>query len=484
MKGKKFILMSVVMLLVVALTAGTALAASPWIDKGNKGNKGNNWKVNQNQFQDKDCDFSDVSSNHWANKRIKAMAKQGICKGYGNGKFHPNASVSNIEALTMVVRLTEDYDNDALKDALDKDYDLAGIPLWAKGYAALAIDAEILDEEDLDNFRPNAAAKRYEVAILLGKALDIDPDDYEDDLKFLDKNEIPDEAMGYLAYMVDQGYLTGYKNGKLMPNKPVTRAELANILAKVNGDIEDDDDDIDINFKAQGRITEIDDDSFVLKIKNTEKEFNADSDVIVFLDNKDADYEDLEEGFKAFVLYDGNGDENDALVIYARSDDEDEDEDVDVDVDEDEDDEDIDEVEGILQSVDSDSIEILVDGDTEDYDLADDVEVEIDDEEDADLEDLLPGMEVELEVDEDDIVVGISAEDLDEIEGEFVSYDDDKDEVVVDIDGEDFTFDLAYDVDVEIDGDNAELEDLDDGMELQLTFEDGKVVKIEAEDKN
>lgn len=495
MKGRKFMLMSVVTLLVVFLTAGTALADSPWDDRGNKGKgKGNQKQIQvQVQVQQKvknqakvnkkvsDWNFTDVSENHWACKRIKAMAKQGIIKGYGKGIFRPNASVSKIEALTMIVRLTENVDGEDLWDAAkDRKY-YWGVPLWAQGYVKAAIKANIIDADELDNFRPNAAAKRYEVAILLGRALDVDTDDDYDDLNFKDEKQIPKEALEYLPYLVEEGYITGYNNGKFMPNKPVTRAELANILAKVSGDLDEDDEDVDVDildqFRAQGTITDIDGDSLTLKIKNSKKEFTVDDDVIGFVDNRDADYDDLEEGFKAIVLYDKDGDENEVLVIYARSCDDAKDCDND-----DDDEEDIEEVEGIFKSADDDLIEILVDGDEEDYDLAKDVEVEIDNK-DADVDDLLPGMEVELKIDtDDDEVVEINADELVEIKGELVSYDEDDAEIVIKFKGEKFTYNLSEDVEVEIDGEEEELDDLERGMDVELTFDDGEVVKVEAED--
>jgi len=241
MKVKKLTLMSVVVLLVIALTAGTALAVSPWQDKGNKGKGGKGDKVQIHNF-------SDVSPNHWACKRIKAMAKKGIIKGYGKGIFRPNAAVSNIEALTMIVRFTQEVDADDLKDAEADAKEYKGIPRWAKGYVAIALEEDILDKDDLEDFRPNAAAKRADVVILLGRALDVDPDDDYEDLDFKDLEQIPQEALDYLPYLVEKGYITGYHNRKFMPNKPVTRAELANILAKIDADVDEDDEEIDIEF--------------------------------------------------------------------------------------------------------------------------------------------------------------------------------------------------------------------------------------------
>lgn len=492
MKVKKFMVSIVVMVLTITLAAGTALADSPWKGKDKPGNgKGNQVKVEvQKQHKDKDkdknkdkvkvqvkkdrgCNFFDVSNSHWANKRIKAMALHGIIKGYAGGFFRPNASVSHIEALTMILRM-EGADAGDLKEALQDQDVPKSVPLWAKGYAALAMDKGILTKKEAAKFQPLRAAKRYEVVIYLGRALDIDPDDDNKDLDFKDLKSIPDEALDYLPYLVEKGYFTGYHNGKFMPNKPVTRAEMATILSKIiaDKDLDDDEDDVDVEiidkFKAKGIITDLDDEELVLKVNGKKREFTVDPDeVIVFLDNKESTYSKLKEGYKALILCDSD---KEALVIYAHS----------KDVDDEDEDEEIEEVKGIFitTSRNGDQMRILVDGDREKYDIDRKVKVEIDGDE-ADLDDLLPGMKVELVI-EDGKVVEIEADELEKFSGEFVDLNED--DIIVELDGVDFTFPLAIRVDVEIDNEKADIEDLERGMEVELEFDDGEVISIAAED--
>jgi len=482
MKFRKLLLVAVITLLTVTLMAGTALAGQGW-DKGKgKGPKDKGVKIRHVQVQKFEIKakqkvskhhFSDVSDKHWGVNRIRAMVLQGVINGYGNGCFKPNASVSNIEALAMILRL-ENPDKDTLKEAL-KDQDVPrSVPAWGKAYAALAVEEGILTEKELKKFRPMAAAKRYEVAIYLGRALDIDPDDAEDDhLDFRDVKSIPEEALDYLPYFCERGYFTGYNNGKFMPNKPVTRAEMAAILSKVAADEADEDDDIEISdqFKAKGKISELDDDKLVLKTKSgAKKEFSVDDDdVIVFLNNKEADYDDLKKGFTALVLCNSD---REALLIYASSN-----KDYDEDEDEDEDDEaDIDEVEGILLEIDDGEIIIKVGSSRKGYPLEDDVDVEIDGD-DAALDELLPGMTVELTL-ENNEVVEINAESLKKINGVLRKINDD--EIVVRVSSQDYTYSLDDDVEVEIDGDDADLDELLQGMDVELVFDDGKVADIEA----
>lgn len=478
MNFRKLFMVAVTALLTVTLMAGTALAG-PGGDKG-KGPKDKGVKIKHVQVQKFEIKtkqkvskrhFSDVSDKHWGINRIRAMVLQGVITGYGNGLFRPNASVSNIEAVTMILRL-ENPDKDTLKEAL-KNHDVPrSIPAWAKGYAALAVEEGILTEKELKKFKPMAAAKRYEVAIYLGRALDIDPGDAEDDdVDFRDAKSIPDEALDYLPYLCEKGYFTGYNNGKFMPNKPVTRAEMAAILSKVAADEADEDDDIEISdqLKAKGKITELDDGKLVLKTKSgAKREFSVDEDdVIVFLNNKEADYDDLKKGFTALVLCNSD---REALIIYAASskdDDEDEDED---------DEADIDEVEGTFLEIDDGEIIIKVGSSRKGYPLKNDVDVEIDGD-NADLDELLPGMKVELTL-KDNEVIEINAESLEKVNGALRKINDD--ELVIRVSSQDYTYSLDDDVEIEIDGDDADLDDLLQGMSVELVFDDGKVTEIEA----
>ena len=487
MKCRRLLLITVVTALCLSLLAGTALAgqgngskskgvqvqksSNVKINKVNNGKSSSNNNVKANNK--KKGSFLDVSDNHWGCTRIRAMALQGIITG-NNGYFRPSANVSNLEALTMILR-TEDFDQDDLDEALENQEVPRSVPLWGKGYAALALEEGLITKDELKKMKSNQPAKRYEVAIYLGRALDIDEDDSDAELDFTDLNSIPEEAQEYLPYLVEKGYMTGYQMGwfkKFMPLQPVTRAEMAVILSKITADQADDDDiDVDIisKLKAKGKIDSLDDDELVLKTSKGTIEFSVDpDDIIVFLNNKEADYDDLEEGYKALVLT--NSDEE-ALVIYAYSGDKDDDDD------EDEDDEDKVEIEieGIFQEIDDDEIIIKVGKSLKEYDLDEDADVEIDGD-NADVDDLLPGMKVELTI-EDDLVVEINAKALNSIKGKFKEADDD--EITIEVDGEEYTY-LLDDPDVKINGQEADLDDLTEEKEITLKFDDNEVVEITA----
>ncbi len=93
--------------------------------------------------------FSDVASNHWASGYINLASSLGLIKGYPDGTFKPDASVSYVEASTMLLR------------ALSYGKELDSLS-WPKGYMSKANSAGILDNVTADNsseavIRGNAA---------------------------------------------------------------------------------------------------------------------------------------------------------------------------------------------------------------------------------------------------------------------------------------------------------------------------------------
>lgn len=76
--------------------------------------------------------FNDVSAGHWASGYINLASSLGLIKGYPDGTFRPDATVSYVEASTMLLR------------ALDYGTELDGLS-WPTGYMTKANSAGILE---------------------------------------------------------------------------------------------------------------------------------------------------------------------------------------------------------------------------------------------------------------------------------------------------------------------------------------------------
>ena len=93
--------------------------------------------------------FSDMAG-HWADNYVALATAKGLTKGYPDGTFKPDATVSFNEVITMIAR------------ALGYNDDFANnIGGWPIGYLELADDLDITDDATADATRGNVAVLLY-----------------------------------------------------------------------------------------------------------------------------------------------------------------------------------------------------------------------------------------------------------------------------------------------------------------------------------
>jgi len=197
--------------------------------------------VRQHTAIEIDLNFKDIKEAAWAEGYIKKMKWKHILQGYEDGTFRPNQSVTQVEAIITAVKLMG-LENEAkakptdtklhFKDAdlIDKQYS------WAKGYILVALEHGLFDSDE-DRLQPAKAASRVWVASLLVKSLGLEAEALTQMTKvpdFTDAKQIPAGAVGYINAAVGHNLISGYPNGAFLPNKPVTRAEMATLLDRTN----------------------------------------------------------------------------------------------------------------------------------------------------------------------------------------------------------------------------------------------------------
>ncbi|MCL6477253.1 MAG: S-layer homology domain-containing protein [Peptococcaceae bacterium] len=469
--AKTFIVLTVVCLSVL-LAAGSALAMPAW--KNNPGAKDNN-KMAKARVK---VQFVDISG-HWAEQSIMLMNAENVIRGYGDNTFQPNKPVSKEEAITMIVRmLNGDNFSSTLRSGKHKN--AKGVSWWAGSYLDQAVEKGILSEVELNTMAFNKPAQRYEVTVWLVRALGLESKAIENtgaDLDFRDESAIPAWARGYVKVAIDQDIITGLPGRVFQPGTPITRAEMAAMLARARENFEIPSPRQGFSF-VQGVITKVDDgDSPSITIKRAfgtrtvvagELTVDVADEALIYLDGKSAELGDLEKGDKAAVLLNG---EKEAIVVMARST-------GGSDADENDNDNDNQTVEGIVESVGSLSITVKVDGQLRVYTLDEDVQVEIDGEE-ADLADIKKGYEVELTLEEGK-VTEIEADSGEvQVSGTVESVGDDT--ITVKVGSVLRVYEVSEDVDVTLDGEDADLDDLEKGYRVKLTIANGEVTEIDAD---
>ncbi|MDW7673282.1 MAG: S-layer homology domain-containing protein [Bacillota bacterium] len=238
--------------------------------------------------------FRDLDSSHWAHSSVVQMNSKGVIMGYDDNTFKPNASITRLEAIVMIVRLMG-WENTALSSThIPNEFvNPEAIPAWAKGHVAVSVEKGVLSDDDLKEFQHGDAAKRYEVATFIVRALGLNSEAQRKQsaqMNFSDASEVPEKSRGYVAVANELGFITG-SEGKLMPLNLIKRSEMAAILTRIDtylgansesfsGIIED------INF-VENKIT--------IKLANgLSKSITVTNEASITVDNEKEDFDSLQ----------------------------------------------------------------------------------------------------------------------------------------------------------------------------------------------
>ena len=164
--------------------------------------------------------FPDIPTNY--EKEIEYLVDLGIIKGYPNGMFMPNNSLSRAEAYVMVARalqLDETKQPTIFKDVPQSHY--------ASGAIQSLVNLGII--EPATNIYPSKMITRGEMATLLVKAFGWT--DMADDIYFFDvleKNSLQQD----IFKLVTAGIITGYTDGTFKPQNLLTRTEFSILVVR------------------------------------------------------------------------------------------------------------------------------------------------------------------------------------------------------------------------------------------------------------
>lgn len=255
--------------------------------------------------------FPDVTEETypWAIEAIESMAEEGIIKGYETGKFEPAKTVSKLESLVLVSRILgfSDADNSALVSAAwdtygdtIEEYELS----FGKEEVAFLMIKGVFTADELEEYigenNRNDGLKRYEVAIVLTKALNAVSEltnESVDELSFEDNSDIPANAKKYVAYMVKIGLMKGMDGNRFAPNDSVTRAQAALMLYNMKAMT-------DYTY-AKGIVSSFDQTTRNIKLKADDEtiSLSASAGTILRYKGESIGINDVSVGYEALVTY-------------------------------------------------------------------------------------------------------------------------------------------------------------------------------------
>lgn len=176
--------------------------------------------------------FNDVAG-HWAAANIMKAVSAGIAKGYPDGTFKPDRTVTRAEFAVMLMNALKPHDEGAALTFADTDK----IASWAKKAVAQAASLGIIKGYDDGSFHPDAEITRAEMAAMIAKAMG-QPIAANAPTGFADDKDIPGWAKSAVAYVKQAGIVKGKGNNEFAPRDHATRAEavavLLNMLALIN----------------------------------------------------------------------------------------------------------------------------------------------------------------------------------------------------------------------------------------------------------
>lgn len=257
--------------------------------------------------------FSDVDNDQsvaWAKSYIDQMTEAGYIKGYEDGTFKPQKSISKLECLLLMSRMLGAEEDDYADIAENADEMYSSVVSkyntnYTKELSYLLYNG-IITENDLTTYASAANANtellRYQAAVLMSKLLgqNTAASVYKTSkATYADDSKIPSAAKSYVEYVSNAGVMNGMDsdengNPQFSPSTSLTRAQMAALLSRMT-------DKIGKAF-INADIDAISGESFTLTSNGRKRTYETNSDTVVYKDGKRAKISDLAEGDNIDVL--------------------------------------------------------------------------------------------------------------------------------------------------------------------------------------
>ncbi|MGF7047976.1 hypothetical protein J2T13_002482 [Paenibacillus sp. DS2015] len=165
--------------------------------------------------------FNDTAS-HWADKTVKLFTKLGVLKGYVDGSFRPNDSITRGEFATIIFRVfgLTSSTSTTLSDVKDH---------WAEdAIMALSFNGIIAGYED-GTFKPDRQITRAEIISIISKLVVLKTTSSQGTFKDIDGVWNKDQIQAAAS----MGLVNGQSTDHFAPQSNATRAEVLTIILHV-----------------------------------------------------------------------------------------------------------------------------------------------------------------------------------------------------------------------------------------------------------
>lgn len=167
----------------------------------------------------------DAAISEYAKESVYRLQELGIMEGLQN-QFNPQGALTRAQFAKVILNsLGIKVEGSFIQEFKDVKNDH-----WAFAYIMKAKELGIIKGVDANRFNPNAPITRQQVALMIGRALQLKAT--TNTITFLDQNKISTEALPYVLALAQQSIIKG-NNNYFNPHDSVTREMIATIIARV-----------------------------------------------------------------------------------------------------------------------------------------------------------------------------------------------------------------------------------------------------------
>lgn len=171
--------------------------------------------------------FTDVPANAWYYDELYYAWFHGLVKGTGEGTFSPNATSTRAQAATMLYRIAGEPDVSGLTEPFSDVAD----NFWGREAIIWGYNEGVIKGFTATTFGPDTELTRAQFVTMLYRYAG-SPESGSDLSSVTDAADIADCYRAAAAWAVKQGIITGFEDGSFRPDLPISRAQLAVILAR------------------------------------------------------------------------------------------------------------------------------------------------------------------------------------------------------------------------------------------------------------
>lgn len=167
---------------------------------------------------------------HWAGNTITHLTAREIVHGKSAEVFAPNLPVTRAEFATLLTNGLGQWEETRSLQQGSSSFSDINAGFWAKGSLELCFEMQIMVPDNRGRCYPNRSITRAETAVMVAKALGLTG---AESLSFTDSDRIPSWAAEAVSAVCHAGIIKGFPEGTFLPQNNLTRAEAAVIIEKI-----------------------------------------------------------------------------------------------------------------------------------------------------------------------------------------------------------------------------------------------------------